>query len=224
VAGDRRQEYFSGLRRTFRKIHASFQKLKTNELIPLPDHPEIVMDYHELIGLEVMGEQYVAVGKLRKRYNVRDLLNGVVSEAERLDDLPDDVAGKTKKPYHERGNVSNFTVNIGNNAQFSGDFAVGEKIRDSFNKVQYSTVREELRELLKQLAEEVANVAGNLDKEASEELADDLDRFTSEVIRDKPKPKWYEPSYEGIKEACQSVGQAGMTALILLDKVFPMLK
>ena len=119
--------------------------------------------------------------------------------------------------------MPNITINIGDNAQFSGDFAVGEKILNSFNKVQSSPAREELKELLKQLAEEVAKVAEKSDKETSEELADDLDRFTSEVIRDKPKRKFYAPSYEGIKEACGSVGQVGMTALILLDKIFPML-
>ena len=68
---------------------------------------------------------------------------------------------------------------------FSGDFAVGEKIQNSFNKAGGAASPEETKALLQQLAEQVAKVAEKLPEEKAAEVADDLERFTEEATKDK---------------------------------------
>ncbi|GAK50294.1 leucine-rich-repeat protein [Candidatus Moduliflexus flocculans] len=95
VSGERKREYFAVLRKTLRDLHASFEKLDVKEMVPLPDHPDIAIEYEELLGCEQMKMTEYTVGKLRKRYNVTELLNGIEAETERnrdelqrrLDDL-----------------------------------------------------------------------------------------------------------------------------------------
>jgi hypothetical protein len=47
------------------------------EKVPLPRHPEIVVDYRYLLDLEAMGEKTFVPAGLRQRVNVRGLLEGV---------------------------------------------------------------------------------------------------------------------------------------------------
>ena len=86
VDGEQKRDYFSAIRKTFRDIKASFEKLEAKELVPLPDNDEITSEYEELIGYEQMGKDDYTVGKLRKTYSVKELLNGVVSEEERAEE------------------------------------------------------------------------------------------------------------------------------------------
>ena len=78
---------------------------------------------------------------------------------------------------------------------------------------------DELKGLLQQLAEQLAKVAEKLPEEKAAEVADDLERFTDEVTKDNPRRKWWELSAEGIREAAESVGTAGTTAIGLLEKL-----
>ena len=110
-------------------------------------------------------------------------------------------------------------MKIGDNATFSGDFAIGAKIQSSFNKAGGAASPEELKTLLQQLAEQVAKVAEKLAEEDAAEVADDLERFTDEATKDNPKRKWWALSAEGIREAAESVGTAGTTAISVLEKV-----
>lgn len=87
VQGERQREYFAILRKTYQDIHASFEKLDVTELVPLPDHPEITVDYQELIGLERMGESTITIGKLRKKYQVAELLDGLEVRHDRRSEI-----------------------------------------------------------------------------------------------------------------------------------------
>lgn len=53
------------------------------EKVPLIEHPEIVLDYQELLGLETMGETHVVIGKIKKRIPLKQLLDGIESEDDR---------------------------------------------------------------------------------------------------------------------------------------------
>lgn len=77
VGGKQKRDYFAVIRGTLNDIHASFQKLTITELVPLPDNPTICLEYQELIGYELDGEDNYRVGKLRKVYSVSELLNGI---------------------------------------------------------------------------------------------------------------------------------------------------
>jgi small GTP-binding protein len=77
VTGDRKRDYFSVIRHTIREINESFEKLEVAEKVPLPDSDKVTIDYEELTGLEQMGAAEIAVGKIKKRYSVAALLDGI---------------------------------------------------------------------------------------------------------------------------------------------------
>ncbi len=98
VSGERKRDYFAVLRKTLRDLHATFETLDVNEMVPLPDHPDIAIEYEELLGCEQMKMTEYTVGKLRKRYNVTELLNGIEAAEERnRDELRRQIADLQQK-------------------------------------------------------------------------------------------------------------------------------
>jgi internalin A len=227
--GKQKRDYFSTIRKTIRDINDSFEKLESKELVPLPDNRNEFVEYRELIGLEQMGELEIPIGRLRKKYPVKLLLDGIESESER-----EKYVSKYDGSIHFHGNVysnkieevnkmSNQNITFGNNATFHGDFVVAEKIRDSFNKIGTSNSSAELKTFLKALTEEVGKIAEKLDKDKAEEIANDLQAFTNEALSKNPRRKFWQLSAEGIKEAAKTVGELGLSAIKNVDKVIPIL-
>ena len=79
----RKREYLSMIRHHIRSFNAEFSNLKIMEFIPLPDHPEICIEYEELLGYEKAGIDEYFVGKLGKKFSVSELLDSVISKEER---------------------------------------------------------------------------------------------------------------------------------------------
>ncbi len=54
VQGDfhRKREYFSAIRHTISDINGEFENLEIEELIPLLGHPDMYVNYRELLGFE----------------------------------------------------------------------------------------------------------------------------------------------------------------------------
>jgi small GTP-binding protein len=90
VGGEQRREYFSVIRKTLRDINNSFEKLFVTEWVPLPGHPDVNVEYNELVGHELEGKQEIFIGKLRKSFKVRQLLDGIETREERMTDKKDD--------------------------------------------------------------------------------------------------------------------------------------
>jgi small GTP-binding protein len=74
VNGGQRRDYFAAILKILRRINQSFEKLKTKELIPMPDDPDITVNYKHLIRLEQEGLEYYLPGESEKKYKVKDLL------------------------------------------------------------------------------------------------------------------------------------------------------
>ena len=77
-----RRALLSIIRFHFDMIHSSVPGIRVEEKVPLPDHPEIVVDYQYLVDLEAMGEKRFVPAGLRQRADVRSLLEGVDLAAE----------------------------------------------------------------------------------------------------------------------------------------------
>jgi hypothetical protein len=90
------------IRNTLHEIHRSFEKLTVTELIPLPDNPNITIEYAELIGYELDGEENYRVGKLRKLYSVSELLNGI----EKPENRNKNNGGDTHNYYYGDRNIN----------------------------------------------------------------------------------------------------------------------
>jgi hypothetical protein len=83
VTGKQKRDYFAALRKTISDINSSFEKLAVTELVPLPDSPEVLIEYRDLIGHELANRDEIFVGKMGRGYSVQLLLDGIEDEATR---------------------------------------------------------------------------------------------------------------------------------------------
>ena len=74
---NQQRAFFNFIRKTFKDIHDDFEKLDVTELVPVPKHEDIFIEYEELVGYEEMEIEEYPVGKLRRKFPVDELLNGI---------------------------------------------------------------------------------------------------------------------------------------------------
>jgi internalin A len=79
VNGEQKRDYFAVLLAVLRRIHRSFEKVKTKELIPMPDEPEITADYKQLVRFEKQGIDVYLPGESEKEYKVSELLGTITT-------------------------------------------------------------------------------------------------------------------------------------------------
>jgi len=119
VKGEQKRDYFAVIRKALQDIHASFEwKKPPVELVPLPDNPEFTVEYEELLGYELDGEDNYRVGKLRKIYSVSQLLNGI-----------------EKPEQRQKINISNSYAH--------GDYIEGRNISNDINQIKTEIVSSE---------------------------------------------------------------------------------
>lgn len=78
-----KRELLGFIRSQFELIHQRLPKIQVENKIPVDDLGKIVLDYDDLLFYEEMGETSILVRSLRKRVEIRQLLNGISSEDER---------------------------------------------------------------------------------------------------------------------------------------------
>lgn len=87
VFGKQKRMYFAVLRDTLHDIGSDFEKLDTIELVPLPEHPNITIPFDDLIGHELKAKDEIYVGRLRKSYKVKELLDGLITAEQRKEEI-----------------------------------------------------------------------------------------------------------------------------------------
>jgi internalin A len=243
VHGEQKRDYFAVIRRTLKNINESFKHLEFEEKVPLPDNNQVTVKYQELIGLKKMGKAHIPIGILGKEYAIKQLLDGIEQEEERMEIVSQEggsthyhiqksevtIGTSTKEVKDMSTKINDRSTKIGTQLNDGsivyGDVTgvVADKIKNSFNKVDSSNLSDNLKEILKNLTTEVGKISKHLSKEQGEQIANDLQALTNEATSEKPRKKWWELSVEGIKEAAESVGEVGKTALILLKDIIPIL-
>ncbi len=78
-----KRQYFSAIRHNIYDINKDFENLEVQEFIPLPGFPDLLVEYKELLGYERAGRDEYFVGKLGKSFSVSEMLDSVISKAER---------------------------------------------------------------------------------------------------------------------------------------------
>jgi len=78
-----RRPFLRTIRFNFEYIHKSIPGIEPKEKVPLPDHPEIVVDYRYLLDMEEMKKVDFVPEGLKESVPVKELLDGVESEEER---------------------------------------------------------------------------------------------------------------------------------------------
>lgn len=84
VDGERRRDLLSFIRRTIIEINSTYKNISYRELVPVPGENNFFLEYEDLIGHEESGRRELFVGKLRKGFSVKELLNGVESPEYRI--------------------------------------------------------------------------------------------------------------------------------------------
>jgi internalin A len=77
------RNFLSSIRCQFDYIHKTIAGIEALEKVPLPEYPEIVVDYEHLLNLEELNETSFIPPGLKTRVDVKQLLDGIESEADR---------------------------------------------------------------------------------------------------------------------------------------------
>ncbi|MBL4663581.1 MAG: leucine-rich repeat domain-containing protein [Flavobacteriaceae bacterium] len=91
VGGDRRHDFLTVLRQAIREVNESYEDLDYTEWIPLPElHKglQLLVDYQEILGHDSMGSTHYTSGKLKEKFLVHELLNGVERPETRKEGKP----------------------------------------------------------------------------------------------------------------------------------------
>ena len=83
VGKSNKRDVLAFIRSQFDIIHARLSQLNVTQKIPVDDEGKVVLDYEDLLFLEELGEEYVAVRELRTKVSVKKLLNGIETEGVR---------------------------------------------------------------------------------------------------------------------------------------------
>jgi predicted metal-dependent hydrolase len=119
--------------------------------------------------------------------------------------------------------MTNFNIKFGDYATIHGDFVVAQSIQDSFNTLQASTAKDELKAKLEELTKEVAEQSKSLPETIARELAEDLNTFVKESVKQSPRRKWYELSADGIMQAATTLGAASGKIIGMVKDVLALL-
>jgi small GTP-binding protein len=180
VNGEQKRDYFSTIRKTFRDINDSFEKLEATELVPLPDNDEIAIEYEELIGYELEGRDEYFIGKLRKSYSVKELLNGIETEEER----------KMKSEKGEKINIDidihdlgKSEVHVVQEININIDLEILHTIQSDFHKFkrEVSKLDEELKEELEDIEEDLLEITPTSEQNKINKAMNKLSSFMHEL-------------------------------------------
>ena len=72
-----RRNLLTAIRSQFAYIHSTIPGIVPVEKVPSIDHPQILFNYKNLLGLEEMEEEYIVVGEFKKRIPLNELLDGI---------------------------------------------------------------------------------------------------------------------------------------------------
>ncbi|MCH8294081.1 leucine-rich repeat domain-containing protein, partial [Candidatus Poribacteria bacterium] len=79
-----RRDFLSRIREHFDTIHSTIAKMQAVEKVPVPDAPDVVVDYKHLLDLEAQGiENFPPEGLRGETVNVKEMLDGVTSLQDR---------------------------------------------------------------------------------------------------------------------------------------------
>jgi len=119
--------------------------------------------------------------------------------------------------------VNHYEINFGDHATVHRDFVVAGAIQESFNTIEASDAKGELRAELKHLAMQIAEMTKDLPEEKAREVARNLETLTDEATGKSPK-KWYDVSAQGIIGAAQAIGGAALPVIETVQKILSLLR
>lgn len=159
-----RREALTAIRSVFHTIHKGFQDLSPKEKIPVPDNPEVVVDYQHLRTLERENVGTQIFEGLDKPLNVRSLLNGVDSQwtdspslqnSQNIIGLPNINININNSQENSRTMSNTYQNHSGSGDNVSGD----KNISNIYNSQNLAQAANDIKELIDQLSSDYSSVA-----------------------------------------------------------------
>ncbi|MCK4763980.1 MAG: leucine-rich repeat domain-containing protein [Candidatus Aminicenantes bacterium] len=203
VSGNQKRDFFSVIRHAFQIINQSFEKLKVNELVPLPDNEQELVKYKDLIGLEQARRDEIFIGSLGRSYSVVELLNGIIKPENRGLDQKlyfRDVKGDVHIHYGD-----NIQVNI---QQIKNIYLPA--VQDDFDSFKKMLAKADpaLKEELKEIGDALDELGPGSDKKEFNKPLNKLGRFIKDLAdQDTPLGK----TVAGIEKAVDLGQKVGRT-------------
>ncbi len=178
VRGEQRREFFQEIRRNFREINQSFEKMNFEEHIPLASRTKgESVDYLSLINHELENETEYFHAKTRERFIVKSLLAGVedskiTNEEKKKRKMEDrNVFNINVSPHIENKPVFNNSINISGNQDFE---AIKEYLLDL---EEMATENKEWQETLIKALDEFNRLEDASDKAEQKTSISKIDRI-----------------------------------------------
>ncbi|MDV3351894.1 COR domain-containing protein [Leptothoe sp. LEGE 181152] len=161
-----RREALTTIRSVFQAIHKGFQNLFPKGKIPIPDNPEVVVDYQHLCTLERANVVEHIFEGCEKSLNVKALLNGI--ESQEISSLNLQNSQNAIVLPHINININNnnsqedgrTVSNTYQNHSGSGDNVAGDKnVSNIRNSQSLTQAAKDIQELLDQLSQDYSNAA-----------------------------------------------------------------
>jgi internalin A len=228
VAGAHKKELMTIVIHELDKIHNTYKTLKYDKQIPcnceecgtsIEPHFYKYEQLQNFIEKRLVEIQCGATGNM---VNVRGLIDDVFEKKHIREERESPVAQYIihgdyidqgeKKMTDNKISISGSTIH--------GSVVAAESIKDSFNAIEKAEgVNDELKEQLKQLTQAVEAMIKELPKEKAEEVAEDMKVLAEQATKEKPNPKWYNVSVDGLIAAAQNLGKVGDSVIELSGKV-----
>ncbi|OUC12470.1 MAG: hypothetical protein B0A82_22225 [Alkalinema sp. CACIAM 70d] len=156
-----RRELLAIIRSQFDTIHYSIKGILAEEKVPLPNRPDIVVDYNHLLTLEELGEETFIPSGLRERTSVRQLLDGIESEEDRRSRYKnsryalENPQGNISIIINNNNTQENPMSTVNQNHYGKGDNIAGNKTLNQFNNSpNLAQAARDIKELLDQLSKD----------------------------------------------------------------------
>ncbi|MGZ4995295.1 MAG: COR domain-containing protein [Methylobacter sp.] len=187
-----------------------------------PTEAEEKAPYRQILACARKGER-AYISETGLEYNLNQVLGIILSNDEQ------ERAGVTQIFNGDIGeiNVSKQSIKIGDQNRIDGSVVITEKIENSFNNLQASKANNEVNILLEQLLTEIKALNGKVPNSQTQQfvdMAESAETLITETGREAPRPKWYQLSLEGIKEAALAVGKVAKPVLEIAEKLAPLLQ
>ena len=103
-----RRAFLAVIRSAFDEINSNF-KIEIKQMIPVPGFPQVLVSYQDLLAYEEMNEPEIVIPELRKKFSVRELLDGVEELSTRMErrerDLNErEISKRTLKRFNRNRN------------------------------------------------------------------------------------------------------------------------
>jgi internalin A len=233
VTGEQKRDLMTVIRHELNQIHDTYRKLKYDELIQCKcysckDNPEPhFYSIAELMDFRANGQQEIQCRK--KPYNMVNVMRLLGDMIDLSKPFERDTPTSTRTSIYIKGNYyggDNKMTKINqtiHDSNIHGSVVAAESIKDSFNLIEKADIKDDLKEQLKQLTQAVDAMIKRLPKEESEEAAEYMKVLAEQATKEKPNPKWYNVSIEGLIAAAQNLGKVGEPVIKTATKVLALL-